>query len=105
MQATGVDSSNLGKFHILRHVIRQRLEWLLRYKVILPFDITLANTPTGVNNLYVEQNHICRTNDGPRACCTEGNLDISTEPCLTPAYHCHVISCVITPAYQKSQLF
>ena len=73
IQATGVDGSNLGKFHILRHVIRQRLARLLRYIVMLPFDITRANTPAGVNNLYVEQNHICGTHDGLRACCTEAH--------------------------------
>ena len=50
IQATGVDCSSLGKFHILRHVIRQRSAGLLRYIAMLPFDITGANTPAGVNN-------------------------------------------------------
>ena len=55
------------------HVIHQRLARLLHDIVMLPFDITRANTPAGVNNLYVEQNHICRTRDGLLACCTEAH--------------------------------
>ena len=50
---------------------------------MLPFDITRANTTAGVNDLYDEQNHNARAHDYPlghHVRCTEGSLDISTDP-------------------------